>query len=114
MAWKSDSLIGFVPNPKAELFEVPASVDGHAVEHFLLKYLVLVNTDDASGVQATIFVNKNNVSVPVMFKGFNLQPHQDLQGNLVVPLQPGDKIEGEATEADKVSYVLGYAMRVAD
>jgi len=100
----ADSIDGQLPDSKQTLFTVPSCLN------FFIKFVVLVNSDGAD-TTAELWINRGGDSRRII-RPYPLQANGDLQGPMFIALTPGNLIEGRASTAEKVDYVISYVMQL--
>jgi hypothetical protein len=100
-----DSLDGCLPAEKATLHLVPACLN------FFIRSIILINDDITEVVTAELWIKrKGSTSSRRIIPQWAFS--KDAQELTFIPLRPGDTIEGKASIANRIHYLIGYVRQM--
>lgn len=105
MAQIANLIDGRLPATKQILLTVPQC------QNFFIRSIILINNDADNNVNAELWIDRGAGSRRIIPKS-NIAGGRDAQEQTFIPLRPGDKIQGQASVADKIDYLIGYFMGV--
>lgn len=105
MAQIANLIDGRLSSAKAVLFTVPQC------QNFFIRSIILINNDESNNVNVELWIDRGAGSRRIIPK-YSIAAGRDAQEQPFIPLRPGDKIQGQASVADKVDFLIGYFMSI--